>query len=286
MRVTLVLPHAIKEELRRTALLPLETAGVLLARLVNTHEGDVRLLARAVRWVPDRAYLRREGDSLSISSDGYVPFLAEAEQTSAVALWLHTHPGQYSSPCPSSHDHDVDGQLADLFRLRTGSPYYGALIVSPREDDLAFTGHIQGEDGHTHVIERVWTTGDRFRLIWADGSPARSLSPAFDRSVRAFGGAIQQTLGDLRVGLVGCGGTGSAVAEQLVRLGVRDLLLVDPDRLSASNVTRVYGSTPADVGQLKVEVLAAHLKRIAPDVRCARVQSMITLARSIASSAS
>ena len=89
----------------------------------------------------------------------------------------------------------------------------------------------------------------------------------FDRNVRAFGGAIQATLSDLRVGVAGCGGTGSAVAEQLVRLGVRHLVLLDPDHLSASNVTRVYGSTPEDVGQLKVDVLRRHLSAIAPGLR-------------------
>jgi len=98
----------------------------------------------------------------------------------------------------------------------------------------------------------------------------------FDRNVRAFGLAIQQSLGDLRVGLVGCGGTGSAVAEQLVRLGVRHITLLDPDHLSESNLTRVYGSTPSAVGEPKVKVLARHLKGIAPDIHCDAVQSMIT----------
>ena len=83
--------------------------------------------------------------------------------------------------------------------------------------------------------------------------------------------------GDLKIAVIGCGGTGSAVGEQLVRLGVRHLILIDPDELSESNVTRVYGSAEADVGQPKVEVLARHLARIAPDLRCETVQSMITL---------
>lgn len=54
-----------------------------------------------------------------------------------------------------------------------------------------------------------------------------------------LGRFVQQTLGALRVGIVGCGGTGSAVAEQLVRLGVPHLTLIDADTLTESNVTRV-----------------------------------------------
>jgi hypothetical protein len=50
-------------------------------------------------------------------------------------------------------------------------------------------------------------------------------------------------------------------------------LLLDPDILSESNLTRVYGSCPADVGVHKVEVLARHLRRIAPS---AKVQAIAT----------
>src|SRR5262249_3796276 len=86
------------------------------------------------------------------------------------------------------------------------------------------------------------------------------------------------TLSDMRMGVVGCGGTGSAVAEQLVRLGVRNFTLFDPNDLSGSNVTRVYGSSEADIGNPKIEMLSAHLKRIAPTTTCNLVRSMITMA--------
>ena len=49
----------------------------------------------------------------------------------------------------------------------------------------------------------------------------------WDRNVRAFGADLQRALGELRVTIVGCGGTGSAVAEQITRLGVRHLHLID-----------------------------------------------------------
>ena len=77
--------------------------------------------------------------------------------------------------------------------------------------------------------------------------------------------------------VVGCGGTGSVIIEQLVRLGVRQLCLIDPDTLTASNLTRVYGSFPKDIGKPKVNVSAAHVVRIAPDANVTVAQSKITL---------
>ena len=109
--------------------------------------------------------------------------------------------------------------------------------------------------------------GKRWSMLTSeDARPALRMPAAFDRQVRAFGGDVQRVLSQLRVGVVGCGGTGSAATEQLVRLGIRQMVLVDPDVLSESNITRVYGSAAADVGKHKVDVLLAHVRRIAPDL--------------------
>jgi molybdopterin/thiamine biosynthesis adenylyltransferase len=277
MTVSIVVPQTMAEELLSVSKFDSETAGVMLAGIAKAPNGDVKLFGRYMRWVEESAYSRREWNGLTIRSEGYVHALAEAETLGATCIWVHTHPGEEASPRPSEHDRIVDHEIADLFRLRSGSPYYGALIFSPRSSELAFTGHLQSERRRLAHIERLWEVGDRWRLTRSVDSALPQLSAIYDRNVRAFGPAVQQTLGDLRIGVVGCGGTGSAVGEQLTRLGVRHLLLIDPDKLSESNLTRVYGSTASDVGQPKVQVLARHLTAIAPDLRCESVQSMITV---------
>ena len=276
MTVTLVLPTEIADELSDATAANIESACVLLARQVETPRGNVRLLARALHWVPDNAYRRRDATALSIASHGYVPSLAAAEADQSVPIWLHTHPGNESSPRPSKHDEFVDNQLADLFRLRAGSPLYGAIVIAQTGRRFSFTGHIESDNSRTD-IDRLWVTGRRFVLIqnWLrDTTPP---SDQFDRNIRAFGCEIQQVLGNLHVAVVGCGGTGSAVVEQLVRLGVRHLHLFDPDTLTAGNVTRVYGSYANSVGKPKVNVTAAHLSQIAPDAEVTTTQAKITL---------
>ncbi len=73
----------------------------------------------------------------------YVPALAEVERRQGLAIWLHTHSGQDGEPFPSNHDFKVDHEIAELFRIRTNSDYYGTLIVSPRADDIVFTGTVR-----------------------------------------------------------------------------------------------------------------------------------------------
>lgn len=276
MTISLVLTGTIAQELQTLAGLPLESGGVLLVKPVGTPGDGLRLLALAYCGVPEQAYVRREARQLSITPGGYVPALGRAETTGAIPIWLHTHPGKGAPPRPSRYDKTVDTQLSDLFRLRANSDYYGSLVISlDKKGELTYAGHL--DDGtNQYSINRLLTIGERFSLQLHYKSELPALPDMFDRHIRAFGGDVQRTLGQLNIVVVGAGGTGSAVAEQLVRLGVRRLKLIDPDKLSVSNLTRVYGSSMADIGRPKVSVLANHLKRIAPDVTIKTIVGMIT----------
>ncbi len=286
MSVTLVLQDHFEHRLTQLAGLKVETAAVLLARPVLSPSGDLRLLVRQFHEVPDGAYNVRDALRMEITSDGYVPALGQAEKQQSVPLWLHTHPGEGSIPLPSVHDQKVDRQLSDLFRLRANSAYYGAVIVSMKDNQLTFSGHI--DDGVvSHPIDRLLVVGDRLSLRTSFDSTSDPIPELFSRNVRAFGGEVQRVLRELRISVVGTGGTGSAVAEQLVRLGVRNIHLVDPDVLSTSNISRVYGSTKKDVGRPKVSIIGDHLQSIAPDLwlkTTARAITTEAVARSLTDS--
>jgi molybdopterin/thiamine biosynthesis adenylyltransferase len=279
MSCTVVMTTEIAGQLSTLADLHVESAAVLLARPVMSATGDVRLLVVEMHEVPPAAYEVRASDLLLVTSDGFVTALGRAAQLGAVPIWMHTHPGSDTPAAPSDLDHQVDAQLTDVFRLRADSPYYAALTVAQTDGQLRFTGHI--DDGRQHTqINRVWIVGPHLTMLHSEttsGSMAEQQRDLHDRNIRAFGEPIQHALSQMHIVIAGCGGTGSAVAEQLVRLGVRHLTLIDPDTLTRSNLTRVYGSIPADVGRLKCDVLAEHLQTIAPDLQVVPVPAMLTL---------
>ena len=276
MTVTLVVPAQIAAAVESMLRVDVETGAVLGARIVRTEAGDLRLLGIGIWEVPPDAYVLRKSDELIVASHGFVPPLAEIEAAGAMAIWLHTHPGGGASSQPSDLDFEVDRQLSDVFRFRTDAPFYGALIVSKDGENIRFTGHV--DDGHTSTpIDRLWFVGPELRLRWHDGRSVRpALGAAYDRQIRAFGSQIQKVIAQLSIAVVGCGGTGSAVAEQLVRMGARRLDLYDPDHVSSSNLTRLYGSHPADVGRAKTNVVAEHLRNIAPEAIVGTHASAIT----------
>ena len=89
----------------------------------------------------------------------------------------------------------------------------------------------------------------------------------YDRNIRALTEDGQQELAATRVGVIGLGGLGSIIAGQLTRLGIEDLVLVDPDVVERSNLPRLQGATLDDVGQPKVSVAKNHLEAINSELR-------------------
>lgn len=97
-------------------------------------------------------------------------------------------------------------------------------------------------------------------------------SSAWSRLTGVLGEGAFQRFRDREILLVGCGRLGSLLAAALVRMGLRKLTIVDPDRLELHNRDATVGNTPRDHRQPKVTVLLRHLHRIRP---AARLQGLI-----------
>jgi molybdopterin-synthase adenylyltransferase len=110
---------------------------------------------------------------------------------------------------------------------------------------------------------------------FAATAPPETLDKAFDRQVRAFGAEGQATLHRMTVAVVGLGGTGSLVAQQLAHLGVGRLTFIDDDVIEATNLNRVVGTTPESVGTSKVEVAQALVQRIRPATTVRALQASV-----------
>ena len=95
------------------------------------------------------------------------------------------------------------------------------------------------------------------------------LGERYSRQIALFGDAGQQRLTAASVVLIGLGGLGSHVAQQLAYLGVRRYTLLDGDTVGISDLNRLIGATGGDVGILKAHVAARCIRSIQPaaDVR-------------------
>lgn len=89
----------------------------------------------------------------------------------------------------------------------------------------------------------------------------------FSRMELLFGPEAMARLKGARVAVFGIGGVGGYVCEALARSGIGAMDLFDDDRVCITNLNRQLIALRSTVGQFKVDVMAARLRDINPDMQ-------------------
>ncbi len=85
-----------------------------------------------------------------------------------------------------------------------------------------------------------------------------------DRTEKLIGKEALEKLENAKVIIYGIGGVGSFAVEGLARAGVGNLVLVDPDNISVTNINRQIHSNVNTVGKSKIEVMKNRILEINP----------------------
>ena len=260
--------------------LPLEGAAFGLTGVVS-HAHGVDLLVRRVIEIPREMYDAQMDVHLEVAPKAVNGLAALCETNRLGALVCHSH--SVRAPYSASDDFGEERLYKALAPFMPPEMPLASLLVAPG----ALHARVWTSAGVQAVAEVV-ILGSHLERVRVGRRPESHIAAdRYSRQVLALGQQGQGALAAARVAVVGVGGTGSPSAEQLIRLGVSDLTLIDPDTLEASNLSRVYGSTAADlkrrVAPTKVEVLARHLRRINPEVTVTPISaSVVTRAAALA----
>ncbi|WP_096085675.1 tRNA cyclic N6-threonylcarbamoyladenosine(37) synthase TcdA [Agaribacterium haliotis] len=93
---------------------------------------------------------------------------------------------------------------------------------------------------------------------------------------RLYGAEQQQQLATAHMAVIGLGGVGSWAAEALARSGVGALTLIELDDICLTNSNRQLHTLSDTIGQNKLDVIAARLKLINPDIQLHCVYDFLT----------
>ena len=118
---------------------------------------------------------------------------------------------------------------------------------------------------------------ERFRLPFGrieEAALELGLMPSrYQRNRQTLSASEQLTLCRSRVVIVGAGGLGGYVVEELARLGAGTLVVVDPDTFEEHNLNRQLLASPANLGVPKVDAAVERVAEINPAVRVIPVRS-------------
>lgn len=188
------------------------------------------------------------------STRGFMRVLGIAKERGLVAGLVHTHPN--AAAFFSEQDDRNEAELARTTFIKGVSGL--ASMVFGRNDAMA--GRIWVGPGQNIMASSISLVGSHIKILRVDAATENDQFLA--RQAALFGREFNRVVRGLRIGVVGCGGTGSAVAMLLARLGVGFLGLMDQDIIDVTNLNRVHGSRAADVesGLAKVDILAREIR--------------------------
>jgi len=98
----------------------------------------------------------------------------------------------------------------------------------------------------------------------------------FSRNMGILTESEQDKLRDSTIAIAGAGGVGGLLAERLIRVGVGQLKIVDPEAFEESNLNRQFSSSMLNLGKNKAEAVFMQIKDINPEANIHYSKSGIT----------
>ena len=220
----------------------LEAAAILLCNR-GTGRRTQRLLVAEQVCLPHDKSQRQQG-RVAWPFEDYLPpeRIAEIDCNGQSIVTVHSHPNGHAafSPLDDENDRALFASVCNWFDDgRTN----GAAIMLP---DGQLLGRAVNDRGEFAEMETVAVVGDDIRF-WKIPRPAQGMAAALDdKLAQTFGSGTLALLRAMRVGVVGCSGTGSIAVELLARNGIGELTLVDDDVVEEKNLNRIVNSSFED----------------------------------------
>jgi len=211
-----------------------------------------RLVVQSVHPVPYAMCTARAPDVITWPVEWLDPLLEKAERYGLSVVKFHSHPTDYRRF--SATDDVSDARLfIGIHAWIDKDVLHGSVVMLP--DGTMFGRTVDGEGAFT-PITTVAVAGDDIAFWHHTPAVLPAVLDAVGRKTPAFGQQMTAELARLSVAVIGCSGTGSIVIEQLARLGIGRLVLVDPEKVERKNLNRVVNATArdAEAGITKVEL--------------------------------
>lgn len=253
-----------------------EEAAFFIGGLSQTSE-RLNLLVREIIPVAEEGFTKKGRAHLTIAPEFMAPIIKRARLDSLCVISAHSHPFSDRGSSFSFIDDYGDGLLMPKIQGRVPNRPHATMVFGRSSLDARVW-----EPGKMESVQvdAVRVVGEAIRDIiptTAKQGDSEELEEMHTRQILAFGELGQKKIQSTKVAVVGLGGMGSLTLQQLVHLGVRELIIVDDDIVEESNRSRIVGSRPEDSikRRSKVEVMERLGHEINPSIKITTIKGSI-----------
>jgi hypothetical protein len=270
LKISKSLAEAIKHDLMRVHPFAFERVGFIFTKLSSSKDGkNAIILATAYEPVSDEDYIDDLNVGARINSAAIRRAMQRGLSTGDGVFHVHIH-DHNGKPSLSSTDRRELRPMMQSIRNAAPQSAHGLLVLSR---DAAYADVLLPTSSQFQPIPKIIVVGFAMSLL------ARSVTCPDDRerfSRQSFLGEFaEQDIINYCVGIIGLGGGGSHIAQQLAHVGFSTFSLFDADVVESTNLNRLIGATLVDAEKSasKVEVASRLIKGVNPSARIDAIRS-------------
>ncbi len=236
-----------------------ESAAIGLCTVAASRDPH-RLLLKELVPVPAGVCSVRTETAIVWPFDWLDPLLARAAAENLTIVKFHSHPGEW--PFFSAADDISDVALFDgIHGYLDDDKVHASVVVLPSGRMI---GRAALPDGSFATLDKITTLARRPTFWLSVKNGAAQAGVSIGRHSRGFGQEMREELSRLAVAVVGISGTGSIVAEQLARMNVGRLVLIDPEEIESKNLDRILNADAeaARIKEPKVLLAKRHIEAL------------------------
>ncbi|KAA3645715.1 MAG: ThiF family adenylyltransferase [Chloroflexi bacterium] len=219
--------------------------------------GTLVFLVKDVILVPDEDVFISQ-DHWEVMPEGYLRAVNAAVQSGLCLIEMHNH--IWPPPRFSATDRAGLAEFVPYIHQSLPGKPYAALVWT----EEGIYGEYFLPNGKTGIINSIVVYGDRLQQLVSRDDDQVPISSEYDRQLAWFTPEGQRQIERLSVGIVGLGGTGSHVSQQLAYLGFQNYVLVDDDHIEDTNLNRLVIATEELLDMTKVAAAANFIQNIEP----------------------
>lgn len=212
------------------------------------HKGLCKITLHELHTIPYADCSIREEDLIQWNTSKIKPLFEKAHLKNLSILKIHSHPTGYTKFSGTDDRSDAEFFASAYGWIDDEGPHASAVMLPDGE----IFGRMFLSSSMSVSLNRIIIAGEEVKIFPLP--IALKADEKGKRTAQAFGDKTYQILKGLKVGVVGCSGTGSPVIEQLARLGVKELVLVDPDKVELKNLNRILHTSLNDANQNRYKV--------------------------------
>ncbi|WP_018629571.1 HesA/MoeB/ThiF family protein [Niabella aurantiaca] len=268
-RIPQELRSEMEQDLRRPHSYACERVGFLFTKSKWIDQNKILIVAISYQCVADEHYIEDPTVGAKIGSEAIRSAMQTMFDMKSGCFHVHLHDHQ-GRPGPSATDKKgLPGVIESFANIAGGQPT-GILILSK---DNFFTAIKVTSNKRLYPASLVSVVG--FPMRFCFNSSRTVIQDNVFKRQSFLGPSAQWLFENVRIGIVGYGGGGSHIGQQLAHIGVRHIAIFDGDHIEDSNLNRLIGGQRKDIlkGLAKTSIARRTIKAILPTAKVTIINS-------------